>query len=445
MLLGFLIFLFEFTKKYIIPITKKIILTPLIVITKLLRPVFLFVYKKYLFIRKKLYNSYSKSFFKIIIKKFNTHGVHITVFIIISFIITNNIYANSRSSNLIHKNSIAHVLFFGGENNESEYILEEGIVYTEQKNYGHGIQVETPLALEIIDTDQELGEMLDATTMAGGNTLIKPTISSTEDIITKQTLRDSTETYTVKEGDNLSSIAQLFGISINTILWENKLRAKDLIRPNQELKILPTSGISHIVKKGESLIKISKRYGVETDEILSFNQLSDPSQIYPNQRIIIPEGEPVYVPTPTQVATSQTNLDKITTIFKPSSIPKQSSQGMIWPTNCKVITQYWHSTHHGLDIDGETGDPLYAVADGIIEVSAWNNGGYGLQVVVNHQNGIKTRYAHCSKLITSRGESVKQGDVICLLGNTGRSTGSHVHFEVIVNGVRRNPLNYVSK
>lgn len=96
-----------------------------------------------------------------------------------------------------------------------------------------------------------------------------------------------------------------------------------------------------------------------------------------------------------------------------------------------------------MDIDGDLTSPLYAAADGVVEKAGWNSGGYGLQVLINHPNGMKTRYAHASKLFVKAGDEVKRGEVIAMMGSTGRSTGSHLHFEVYVNGRRQNPLTYI--
>jgi murein DD-endopeptidase MepM/ murein hydrolase activator NlpD len=115
---------------------------------------------------------------------------------------------------------------------------------------------------------------------------------------------------------------------------------------------------------------------------------------------------------------------------------------LLWPVPGHVITQYFGWRHTGLDIDGDYKDAIYASEDGVVEVAGWNSGGYGLQVVINHGNGMKTRYAHSSKLLVKPGESVKRGQVLAMVGTTGRSTGTHLHYEVIINGKVVNPLAY---
>lgn len=139
---------------------------------------------------------------------------------------------------------------------------------------------------------------------------------------------------------------------------------------------------------------------------------------------------------------------------------KYSGGVMIWPTlESSYITSPYGSrlhpiqgvikNHDGIDIGGSTGDPVYAAADGIIIYSAFNTGGYGNMVMIDHglnSEGVKivTLYAHGDKLLKSVGETVKQGDVIMEMGSTGNSTGPHVHFEVRENGSHVDPKNYLS-
>lgn len=126
-----------------------------------------------------------------------------------------------------------------------------------------------------------------------------------------------------------------------------------------------------------------------------------------------------------------------------------SSQGFIWPLNKNVraqfITAYWGDgrNHKGLDICSPYGTAIYAAKGGTVEFAGWY-GGYGYCVLINHGNGLKTRYAHSSKLLVKAGEKVTAGQTIALVGSTGNSTGNHLHFEVIVNGVRVNPSPYLA-
>jgi murein DD-endopeptidase MepM/ murein hydrolase activator NlpD len=254
-----------------------------------------------------------------------------------------------------------------------------------------------------------------------------------------QNTRTDAELYIVESGDTVTSIAKKFDISISTILWENNLSAYSIIRPGKELVILPATGINHTVAKGDTIASLAKKYQVEPDAILESNRILNEDDIRVNQLVFIPEGlKPQPAPSP-QVDRAQT--------------PKQSFSAaptggdFIWPTNSYTITQYFTWRHFGIDIGNKSGQPVYASAEGVVELSSqgkWN-GGYGNQVVINHGNGFKTRYAHNSYNLVSAGETVTQGQAIAAVGSTGRSSGPHSHFEIMYNGRRVNPFNYVSR
>jgi murein DD-endopeptidase MepM/ murein hydrolase activator NlpD len=98
--------------------------------------------------------------------------------------------------------------------------------------------------------------------------------------------------------------------------------------------------------------------------------------------------------------------------------------------------------HEGLDFRAKTGTPIKVVGNGIVTEAGRPQSGYGLQVEVDHGHGYITKYAHCSKLMVNRGDTVQRGDVIALSGNTGYSTGPHLHYEVLKNGKKVNPRDY---
>ncbi len=253
--------------------------------------------------------------------------------------------------------------------------------------------------------------------------------------------RTNTETYVVQSGDTVVSIAYRFGVNVGTILWANGLTERQYIRPGDKLKIPPVSGVLAVIKKGDTIAKLAKKYGVSEKEIVEFNKITADTTLALGMELVIPGGKPPA--TPVVVATSRTGQSS--TGAKPSDVDtsRLASTQLLWPTSGRVITQYYGWRHTGLDVDGNLSSPLYAAQDGVVEVSGWNSGGYGLQVLIRHPNGMKTRYAHASKLYVSAGQQVKRGQVIAMMGSTGRSTGSHLHFEVYVGGVRRNPLSYI--
>lgn len=245
--------------------------------------------------------------------------------------------------------------------------------------------------------------------------------------------RTSIEYYEVESGDTISGIAERFGLSVNTLLWENRLTARSLIRPGQKLTILPTDGVTYRIGSGDTVARISQRYGVTTDNILSYNNLTSTSLTI-GQTIVIPGGRPPAAP---RVATTPASSSAAITTRPPSS------GKLAWPTGATRLTQYYTWRHGGVDIAGPTGTSIFAADEGIVEVAGWNSGGYGYYIIIDHGGGLKTLYAHASKLHVAAGDRVDKGEHIANIGSTGRSTGPHLHFEVRVRGSTTNPLNYI--
>jgi len=229
----------------------------------------------------------------------------------------------------------------------------------------------------------------------------------------------------------LGTIAEKFNLTVSTILWENNLTWNSTIRPGQKLKILPDSGINHEVKSGDTVLAIAKKYQTDAKKIISDNKLADAGDIKIGDLLFIPEGI-----KPTRVVSS---YKPKTTHYEPAV---DTGTKLLWPTLSHRMTQYYHWRHHAVDIGDKTGNPIYASESGKVERSGWSRG-YGYNVVINHGNGIKTVYAHASKLLVSKGESVVRGQTIAAIGSTGWSTGPHLHFEVRVNNIKQNPLNYI--
>lgn len=249
--------------------------------------------------------------------------------------------------------------------------------------------------------------------------------------------------YTIQNGDTISTIARRFGLTVNTILWANNLTAFSLIRPGDRLAILPYSGVLHTVKKGDTLAKIAQKYDIELEKILSCNTLGNSLSV--GQKIVIPGAkkitETVAVRRPTN--TNYTGISVIKNLIKNPGV-KVSGNKMTWPTVGARITQYFSWRHNGVDIANKVGTPIYAADSGTVVIAQGGyNGGYGNTIVIDHGGGKKTRYGHASKLFVRVGDEVEKGENIAAMGSTGRSTGPHLHFEVLINGVRYNPLNYI--
>jgi murein DD-endopeptidase MepM/ murein hydrolase activator NlpD len=280
----------------------------------------------------------------------------------------------------------------------------------------------------------------------GGTAVTKPNIIAGANLPTSSgdTGRTTIINYTVQPGDTIGAIAEKYSISVATILWSNNLSSYSLIRPGDNLKILPISGLIHKVKSGDTLSKLAKIYDTDIDKIIEANVLKeDGSDIIVGEELVIAGGtkpRPVYSYTPTT-----RKYNQLSSVAAPPPSPSApAGSGYLWPTNVRRITQYYGWRHTGLDIGGPTGSPLYASKAGTITRSqcGWN-GGYGCYVIIDHGGGIQTLYGHASRLYVSTGERVVQGQTIAAMGNTGRSTGPHIHFEVRINGRRMNPLTYI--
>lgn len=320
--------------------------------------------------------------------------------------------------------------------------LSEEEIIEEEANFP-GSQVNTYLEDEgnvegISNLNEEIGEDFTeetlVTTVEGGSALLKPEI--TDSTLTPKAKRDIAK-YVVEEGDTVSGIAQKFGVNINTILWENNLSPQSYIKPGEELTILPVSGVRHKVKSGENLNKIANNYQIALEKIKETNKLTDTSIIKVGDILIIPGGSKTYYRPK-----YNSPLESLKNIIAPPPAKVPISSKMLWPTPGRVITQYFTWRHHGLDIDGDYSSPIYAAESGKVIYAGWN-GGYGISIDIDHGDGTKTRYGHMSKLFVSKGDYVNKGDTIGMMGSTGRSTGSHLHFEVFVSGKRYNPLNYI--
>ena len=232
--------------------------------------------------------------------------------------------------------------------------------------------------------------------------------------------------YVVREGDSVSQIAKMFGVSTNTIVWANDIGSGKIIKEGQQLVILPVSGLEYIIRKGDTLAKIAKKYSGNADEILEFNGLSNASVIAVGDIVIIPGGKkstPIY-----------RNSKKV---VRGTNVPSYSGyyiRPITGGRNSRATAKNPHGLHgyNATDLAVSQGTPIVAAASGRVVVSknsGWN-GGYGKYIVIKHPNGTQTVYAHDSRVIVKRGQWVVQGQVIGYVGSTGRSTGPHVHFEV---------------
>ena len=233
--------------------------------------------------------------------------------------------------------------------------------------------------------------------------------------------------YLVREGDSLWQIALDHRVSVAALVAANGLEDPDLIRPGQLLTI-PGDSFKHLVREGENLTAIADLYQVPLSVLIRENRLSDPDFLYPGQQLRIP-GAPHGGPeVPAVAATGWRSLvwpvvGALTSVFG----PREDGQ-----------------PHYGIDIAADHGEPIRAAEAGRV-IFAGPAGTFGLLVILDHGDGLHTYYAHCAQLLVAYGDRVNAGEVIARVGNTGRSFGPHLHFEVRWHGEPYDPMLYLTE
>jgi murein DD-endopeptidase MepM/ murein hydrolase activator NlpD len=239
------------------------------------------------------------------------------------------------------------------------------------------------------------------------------------------------ETYIVQAGDTVQSIAATYNLAPTTIMWANPAieDAPDLLRIGQEVIILPIDGAYHTVTADDTLDSLAETYKVDSTAIATceYNNLVPPDYaIKEGDQLIIPGGEKPYVP---KVVTSYTG-----------SVPggARGTGRFQWPVMGRITQGFWYG-HRAIDIGAPTGSAVQAADGGFVSFAGWTDVGYGYLVVIDHANGFATYYAHLSNIYVEAGQAVERGQVIGAVGNTGWSTGPHLHFEIRYYGELLNP------
>ena len=251
--------------------------------------------------------------------------------------------------------------------------------------------------------------------------------------------RDKAITYTVQHGDTVSTIAQKFGISADTVRWANDL-SNDTINVGDSLQILPVTGISYKVQSGDTVYSIAKKLATDPQKIVDFpfNDFANPEtfSLVTGQMLIVPDGvQP----------SAQPFIRPQVYIAQGPSSTSFSASGFTWPVH-GIITQFASWYHEALDLAAPYGTPIVAAKSGVVteaNTGGWNYG-YGNDVVIDNGGGYSSLYGHMEAVNVSPGQQVVGGStVIGWIGMTGRTTGPHVHFEVRQNGVTVNPLPFL--
>lgn len=285
--------------------------------------------------------------------------------------------------------------------------------------------------------------------------------ASLNTLIPKDRSRRSIEEYIVKGGDTLSTIAEYYGISTESILWANDMSESDYIKPGQTLDIPPSDGVLVEVKSGDTLESLAKKYNASDQAIADFNWLDYPFTLETGATLFIPDGKmpapvkPVYASTTPSFYVSNQYVSASTAS---SAGDPNVGRFISWPVagGAGVISQYYHSYHRAIDIASRALPNLVAAAPGTVIFagcngycpplgSTYGGSGYAWSIQIDHGNGYSTWYAHLKNIYVRSGQAVGRGEVIGQMGSTGRSTGPHVHFELrrgVGYGSQVNPLGY---
>jgi len=250
--------------------------------------------------------------------------------------------------------------------------------------------------------------------------------------LVSEKVRDGVKEYTVEDGDTVASIAKKFGVDEDTIRWQNDL-TKDKIKVGQVLQILPVTGIAHKVNKGDTVYSIAKKYDSSAQSIVDFpfNTFSNDEtfELAIGQLVIVPDG------VKPQEAAITPRIRQLT----PDAGSVVASGSFVWPTQ-GTLSQNFAWYHPGLDIANKAAPNVLAADSGKVTYAACLTYGYGCHVKIDHGNGYTTLYAHFQAIYVTVGQSVGRGSALGKMGSTGRSTGTHLHFEIAKNGTKLNPL-----
>ena len=383
----------------------------------------------------------------------NKKLAHFILVFISALVIFVNVTAQSEAYNMegeTDKTILADLIKgeFDEFSDDDQLIIEtfdkESVISDLQQSYLENLSAFKPQPRVTYGEDTEDDDEQDLQTIQGGSSIVRQDQVGTK--ISKRP-REGAVDYVVEPGDTISTIAEKFEISVSTILWENNLGAYSIIRPGDKLSILQMNGVMHTVGKGEGLTFIANKYKIDEAKIIEANKLSQDPTLAIGQKLIIPDGRKIQEEYKPKTYSGFSGLSVLKNIIKSDErAPKGSSpvtgNKMNWPTVGRRITQYYSWRHTGLDVANKVGTPLFAADSGVVEYAGWGRG-YGNQIVIDHGGGKKTRYAHCSKFYVTKGEKVAKGETVAAMGSTGWSTGSHIHFEMIINGRKYNPLNYI--
>lgn len=243
--------------------------------------------------------------------------------------------------------------------------------------------------------------------------------------------------YVIKEGDTLSSLSEKFDVSMDSIKWANESVDFKKLKVGLSVKIPPVTGIVYKVMPGDTIYSIARKFETSEQAIVDwpFNTFSDDEKftLVAGQTLVVPDGI-----MPDVVTT----IPRYAKVLTPDAGMVTATGNFVWPAYGR-ITQGYRWYHPAIDIANHDGGAILAADAGTIITAGWSSVGYGNHVIVDHKNGFKTLYAHLSVISVQVGQNVGRGATLGQMGNTGRSTGTHLHFEIQGPSAKVDPLGYL--
>lgn len=237
----------------------------------------------------------------------------------------------------------------------------------------------------------------------------------------------SIRSYTVKSGDTLEKIAKRFGLRQDTLISSNNLKSPSSIHSGVQLRIPNMDGVSHLVRGGESLSSLAKTYAIDITRIVDANDLASGT---------ISKGQSLFIPNAR---------------LSSASLRDFYGERFLWPARGRISSPFGYRAnpftglrtyHSAIDIVVSLGTKVKATSDGRVADTGYNSV-FGNYIILKHASGYQSLYAHLSSILVKEGASITQGAVIGLSGNTGQSTGPHLHFSIFKNGQALDPTKYV--
>ncbi len=254
--------------------------------------------------------------------------------------------------------------------------------------------------------------------------------------------------YKVQDGDTVSGIAARFGIRSDYVIWNNAdVSNANALKPGQTLQIPSVEGIVHSVRLGDTVSAIAARYDAKAGDIIQFraNGLSgDPNKLREGSQILVPGGRKVDIAPSIAPARPSAATPVVPNTPRPATPSGSGGGSWGWPVRGLLTSPFGPAHPLGIDVAVPIGTPVVASAGGTVTFVGGNPCcSYGYHVIVDNGTGYETLYAHLSSFLVAKGDKVAAGQRIALSGNSGLSTGPHVHFELHRNGAIQDPMQYL--